>query len=746
MIVFLLMAFAFTKVPTAVRAASLSAMNQTLKDTIDGADIKILDGAQVSTASPYVIKFNVSIPDTEHSNIQTALKNAHEKKIEDYVILRTSERALQYRLMLFDESKIPPISASLNNVRYNVLGVAFNTPLKFGIITEDGPATPDYTINLNKSGALVSGVPTWTGSVNVGKENVHTSYVPILCIFASYYTDGAFGTSQYSYVYTRLIYNPNAVRSVSYVSQMALADEEIEYEDYEIRVLEENLESGGTVDNLEESEIITNLETSAPLNFAPLAGATYDEISGGITWSCKFNVANFNTWKQTINHLSLWWIVVEFDNYVDTGNVKEDFPLNYSAAEKVYPEWNYYIEGDEYVSTVTFVPPDSCYSENYIAIPFIKAVGVKASVSAGMSIGFNGVASGTYVLCDDIDNVRSVMSLLGDTGEYSYSFTWLEAIEGKPFALLQSKTLVLPQRLDFNTIEMADFANMLNLQLNDNGDIECLLSKVTYWFVQQNDINNYTVNAMYTTVPLTFTNDKRETRVQILGLIPFANIDGESEYAKLLTSLRNKDGVPYFNSLYEVEINELYGYFYTYSYESEISNPNWNVNQDAYNGYIAYFTELTGVQKNIGYMEIGSYGSVFGGVTGLIIGTIAGGPVGAVVGAIVGGVAGYGLSAAIGSLFGASQDTTYTYYNVEYGFLDCTTMTHGGLYKTQAPPELQSYEKIVIVVYALLAVYILATFLNKFRGLHWIIKLILALALIAGFVYGGIALYDFFLT
>ena len=764
-VIFLLMAFSsFSLVARADQAE-----NDALDSAIQSADIEILDGAQASTLSPYVMAWQISIPVADREAIAEALTQAHKTKADDYFSLQVSAKSIQYRLLLFDESKIPAISAGLNGVKmtHDDYGVNFTqgmgtnlvelysimtsgkVPLRQpGIIVDDETFYPEYDIEITEDFKVNGKDDLYRVSIYTGADNTQTNYVPILVVYGGYFTSGAAWIGSYAHVVNRLIYNPNAVRSLNYVSTSALEDEDFmaEADDEDIAILNENVTATQVPDNLEASETITNLENTYPLEFVINSGAEYDALTGGISWTASFNIANFNQWKKQAGKISLWWIVLEFDNLSDTGNKALDFENNQKAAVRTYAEYGYAENGDKYVSTLTFSPAPGKENVYYIAIPFIKITGVKASATAGTSVGFDGAVSGSYVFCNANDNARSVNSLIGDTGEYTYTFTYAEALDGKPFAIEKTKTITRTERIDFNNMDMGDFASIIDVKLDDNGNICCLLSKVNYWLIDQTTINTYNVYAMYSIIPLTFTNDKREVEVQYLGLIPFSNIDNRSEYATLLTSLKDKDGKPYFATEYDVEKTKLYGYFYTYSYESEKADPNWVISQDSYNGYISYFTHLENVQYKMGYMEIGGYGALGGAMLGAVVGTLIAPGVGTIVGAVVGGVAGFGLAGGTAALFGAEQDSKNIYYNIEYGFLDCTTMTPGGFYDTEKEPELQIYEKIALIVVAVFELMILAWFLGKFKSLVPIGCFILAVILIGLFIWGDIWLYQFFLT
>ena len=740
---------------------ALAKANNDIEEAFDRADVKILDGARLSTSTPYVIAWDISINEDDYNEINNAINSGYASAKNDYYYLMHSQVFCYGELWLFDEATIPSLSVGLNNVGYYFGMVGDNshplTALKtihfdYGIEINGDKFSPDYKIKLNQktlspdgNGNLVSHI-----SVNVGRNNVHKTYVPMFVFIGGYVTVGLGGSGASAPTGGTVVYNPNAVRSVSQVANRywEMNGENINEENdpVEYKVMLENLEGSQILDNLKSNELIEGLEAGSPLNLEIIPGATYDADVNGIQWKCTFNIANFQAWRNSIEHLSVWWIVLEYDEYLSSGNVAIDFNYNYAAALRVYPEVAYYEDGQKYVSEITFVPEDD--QTYYIAIPFIKVVGVKAPVATAYRIPFEGVAAGTYILTDNIDNARSIESLLGINEDtvYTYSFEYLRPYEDRPFALRETKTITKSTRIDFSKMDMEDYAKLLDLDVNDKGQISCLLSIVNFWFINQQTASSYSIHAMYSIIPFTIKNDFGQTDVLYLGLIPFDNIDGTDEYAKLLTSLRDKDGHPYFSNPNEVAVSDVYGYFYTYSYKSEQSKPNWTLDQDQYTGAISYFAQCTGSKYNRGYVEIGSYGAIVGGIAGAVVGTVIAPGLGTVIGAAVGAGAGYLLSASAAKFFGCKQDSTTTYYYVEYGFLDGTTMTPEAFFKLQKDPEMTMIEKVVFAVAILMELFAVMWAWNKFKGAPFWLQIILFSAFVGLLVYGDILLWQFFLT
>lgn len=736
--------------------------DQALQSAIDAAGFSVNDGAKVSTQSPYILRFDFTIP-TSSAAISNALDDALQAEKDSYFILSHSGSKVATFVMLFQADMLPYLNENLAGVELDWTGrdnpgkgtLLGNTPLLESAYDDMHLDIDGYEYYPTRvfTGEEIQG-GTGGGayvSLDVGKENINTEYVPILVVYAGYYTAGPLWMSAGSYHATKLVYNPNAERSVTYVSNRILEDEsywenEDEQDNEMIRnVLLENTEGNAPVFELEETDTVKNLIASNPLGLQMVAGATYNENANGLSWRCQFNAVNFDVWKQTIKELTLWWIIVDFDSYASTGETWGDFQWNMDNAKRVIPEVDYILNGEYYESTITYVPEESDADINYIAIPFIKAVGYKSAADT-WAFPFEGITAGTYITCEARDNFRSVAYFIEPKGPFVYTFTYLEALEGKPFALKKTKTITLDERIDFNTFtKMKQFADLIGLETKE-GNITCLMSRVNWWTIEQTSANNYNIGAMYSLIPLTFRNDKNEVESQELGLIPFTNIDTKNLYAQQLTSLKDKEGKPYFETLHDVETSDLYGYFYTYSYESEYEDPNWQLNPNSYNGSIVYFTELEKVEYKTGYMEAASIGAIPGAIAGAIVGTLVGGIGGLIVGVATGGLCGAAMAGGLAALFGAEQDSTSVYYNIEYGFLDCSTMTPGNGYDTEKDPELQEWEKIILAVVAIFEVVILFSVAPKFKVFGWIGILIGCAAIIAGFVWADIALYNFLLT
>ncbi len=723
--------------------ADADTSNARLQATLDSAEISIVDGASVSIQSPFVLSFGVNVGKTVDSDIETSLKKAYDDVDEEFFWVDCYQWYTQYKLLLFEEDILPELFLGLPgvSVKYDIDKSIFSNSF---ITVDDAIVIDGVEYKTERSMSIKNVIPSrdeqgnksYRLSFQLTKEDIHKNYIPILVVFAGYYCAGPFGIDAYYYAATRLIYNKNSVRSVSMVSNAALESGYYEDDDVALKVLAQNVQGNNNSDNMQPSGTLTNLIDNYPLDFQIDAGATLSADGQGLTWRCTFDLTNFNKLESSVKKVSLWWVILPFDDYT------KDFNKNISTAIRVLPEHDFFVDDSKYVSEVTFYPDD--VDEYYIAIPAIKVVGYKSSAQSETVVPFSDVVSGTYLVAEPRDNARSLATLLGDTGEYTYTFIYLEEIEGKPFALEVSETKTLKKRLDFNQLAHEDFADMLNLETNEDGEVECLLSTVVHWLVEQDDISNYTIYAMYSLIPLTFENDLREVEVEMLGLIPFTQIDDRGTYATLLTALKDKEGNRYFETLNEVDKTKLYGYFYTYSYESEKANPNWDVNKDKYDGYISYFTELTHVEYKIGYSEIGSYGAIGGAIIGATIGAICGGPAGMLIGAVIGGVAGGTLAAGAAALFGCEQDSREVYYNIEYGFLDGTTKNPGGHYDTKADPELQIFEKILLAVVGLFELYLFMSVMSKFK-INWITSLIIGLVMLGLFGWLDYELYLFFL-
>lgn len=737
---FLLMAL-FSSVSVASAGAT---ENNVLESRLDSAGIEILDGASVSTAEEYTISWRIKIPGADLDKIDQANETARLSKYEDYFLKGATSGKTRASLILFDETKIPTLSAGLPNVDVIIL---FGVPMLYH---NDEMLTPAYKIDIDLEERPENEI--YRAKQYVGKNNVYKSYVPVLVTWTSYHTEGWLGSTPYDYRHERLDFNVNTTRSVQLVSQRTLDDYdagELELDEWALSVLQANVGATYTPPELEETEEITNLESAYPLDFEMISGASLNDDQDRIVWKCSFNLANFNEWATKASNVSLTWMLLKFSDYIATDNPKSDFEINCAAAQEIKTEQTFSAENDLYVSTFSYQPTADNEMTAYIAIPFIKVIGLKANTTAD-GVSFSGVTSGTYVLCEMKDNGISLYTLKGGTGKFTYTFAWLEELENKPFAIEKTQTVTLDERLDYDSMQMRDFAELLDIEIDDNGNIGCLMSKILQWTIDQPTIDTFSVYATYSLIPLTFTNDKGQVKVQNLGLVPFTKIETNNEYATLLTSLRDREGVPFFESEYSVEKSKLYGYFYTYSYESEYKDPNWTLNEDKYNGYISYFTSLERQEYKVGYMELAGYGSLAGITAGAVIGTIIAPGVGSLVGAVVGGVACGSATALVGSLFGCEQDSTTVYYNIEYGFLDCTTMTPGGYYDTEEEPDgtfddLSEFEKIAMILIIAIELILIVGALGKFKVLGPIPCFIFILILIGLFIWADITIFNFFI-
>lgn len=762
--------FGFGAVRTA-RAASVEDTGQSLQTAIDAADITITDGAKVSLMTPYVLGWEVNISEQTITNIASAAQ-AHHQALDDLVgwTRDRSGRSVTYNLLVFEEADVPFLTAGLSgcNVGDSTGWIEKIWHTFDGNLYFKRPES-QYALNYKQGDTVYSAAPKFiipldatagrrTVSITTGAENKSTNYVPIVFIDVHVGAKRVF-EDPFGYSYQGLIYNNKCHRSVTYVANayMQMMEEEGYWEktDEEIMaeyaVMMQNVQGGQALEELEESDTLTQLQTAYPLNFAIRAGATFVPEYQALKWTCTFNTESFANWKNTVSKISLWWIVLKADDYISNGTLAENFKFNYESAIRVYPEHQYRTDGTtgNYISDITYIPGEGNEETSYIAIPFIKIVGISAPVASEFSLSYKDVASGCYVLCENVDNARSVAEFTAEDPDtvYTYTFEYLEAMEDRPFAVRKTKTITRDERLDYNEMTMEDYAAIIGAKTNSNGEIECLLSKINYWgWSQHADGVTYGIHAMYTLIPLTFRNDRGDTQVQFLGLIPFTNIDGTNEYAKTLTSLTDKNGKSYFNSLYEVEASDLYGYFYTYSYASEYANPNWQLSPDSYNGYLSYFTECTHSEYRRGYMEIGTYGSLGGAIVGAIIGTIVAPGTGTLVGAAIGAGAGGILTATVASLFGCQQDSTTTYYYVEYGFLDCTTMTPNGFYKTLEDPKMTELEMIIFALAIFLELFVIEWAWLKFKRVPWWLQLVLFVAVVGLLVFADVMLYTFFLN
>ena len=758
-------AFTFLLFPASaptVYAGANEEADAAMWSAIKGVEASISNGAQVHTSQAYTIKFTTEINNDNMQTVYDAVDDAADERLDDFFICPYKKYCASFAiLMFFDQSKIPALSQTLSGVTFGYDDYdTYYHAVRPNVLTISGehiavagkkyyPAKKQYISTSEEYSTTMQGT---VYSFNAGKEGKDTVWVPVLVIGGGYVTGpiNDFGNDDKVNINAKLIYNPNAVRSVSGVSQAAYEDAYWEYEDLdeeEIDVVQKTLLTNmGTPQKFEElttNDSIDNLIQTNPLNLHATAGAELDG-NGNIRWSCTVNAANFNVWKSEMMSVEIRWLVREYKE----GMSQDSFSENLLKAIQVYTDNNPTIDGENYVSTFSFAPVGR--ETIYIAIPYVRAVGLKPSSSDGVYIEYQGDENGpggTYVVCEQNDNARSVNMLLEDDGEYTYNFVYLEELEDTPFAIKKTKTITSTERINMDKITSKELADIIEQEdkINSKGQIECLMSYINNWYIDQATADNYNIYAMYSFIPLTIVNESNGTDAILLSLIPFANIDGTNEYSKLITSLKDKEGKPYFERIDDVAVGDLYGYFYTYSYESESKDPNWQVDNEQYNGSIVYFTELERTEYKVGYVEIGTYGTIAGAVGGAIIGAIVGGPKGAVIGAFVGGAAVGVLSATTASLFGCEQDSETIYHHVEYGFLDCTNMLPSNYYDTEEEPELEIWENIALIAVAIFELYLILSINAKFK-MPLIARLIVIAALIGLCVWGDIALYQFFLN
>ncbi len=730
---------------------------------IKGVEASINNGASVHTTQAYRIQFTTKINDNNMQTVNEMVNNAADERLDDFIFPIYKKYCTSFAiLMFFDQSKIPALSEGMTGVTFgyddydtyyravlpNVLSISGEHIAIGG--RKYYPAKKQYINTSEEYSAIQQGT---VFDFNTGKEGKDTVWVPVLAIGGGYVTGPINDVTNDDKVNinAKLIHNPNAVRSVSGVSQAAYEDAFWEYEDEDdeeyIEIIQKTLLTNmGTPQKFEEltpNDSINNLIQTNPLNLHAVAGAELDG-SGNIKWTCTVNTANFNVWKREIMDVEIRWLVREYKE----GMSGDSLETNIRNALLIHVDKNPIANGENYVSSFTFKPADR--KTIYIAIPYIRAVGIKPTSAGGLYVEYQGDETGpggTYVICEQNDNARSIDMILGDDGEYTYNFIYLEEIEGTPFAEKKTKTITVTERINMDETSSKKLAGYIGQEdkVNSKGQIECLMSYINNWYIDQATADNYNIYAMYSFIPLTIVNESNGTEAILLSLIPFANIDGTNEYSKLITSLKDKEGKSYFERIDDVAVGDLYGYFYTYSYESESKDPNWQVDNEQYNGSIVYFTELERTEYKVGYVEIGTYGTIAGAVGGAIIGAIVGGPKGAVIGAFVGGAAVGVLSATTASLFGCEQDSETIYHHVEYGFLDCTNMLPSNYYDTEEEPELEIWETIALIAVAIFELYLILSINAKFK-MPLIARLIVIAALIGLCVWGDIALYQFFLN
>lgn len=745
-----------------VKTFADQAEDDVVRNLIDSADISIMNGAQCSAITPHTIIFGVNAPEqgffsSFKSKLKTATFAAVKKQRENYILsLVDYEWVAETGLLLVDQTKVDGIYEDMSNVTLSfneTRYVPFSDPLDGGFIDIDNPR-----LLINKEGTTYSVEPdficlhdstsdltTWERiSCNVGKENTSTNYIPIYFIYARYVTQAPLISSfDFEFSHQRLFTNFNSIRSCSYISNITLENGNYPNDDVK-RVLEANVNSP-TLITMEPDGVVDSLLKTAPLNFRMMAGAEL-ENAGYIKWSCLLNASSYSSWKNQCKNITLSWIVVDFNKYKEG-----DFEHNYHASERKFPECELLVNGNDYISTIKYNPPAGKEDVYYIAIPYIECVSSIAMPelsSNTLYIKNNAETNGTYIIAPPNDNARSMNSLVSAEGEYNYYFNYLENIEGTPFAELKTVNIKRSSRLDFNIMTMDDYAEIIGVETVD-GKLRCLMSTASHMIINQTATDLYNVYAMYSLIPLTFVNDSGETSAQNLGIVPFSNIDTENTYAKNITSLKDKNGVPYFKTLDEIEPSKLYGYFYTYSYESEHENPNWDINKDEYDGYISYFTELKQVEYKVGYLELGTIGLGTGAAIGATIGVLAGGPAGLLIGTCVGGVCGALLTGGVPALFGMQKESETIYHNVEYGFLDCTNSLPQGGYDTNKDPlekETPAYVSIIIIVLAIIELFFISFAFVKFGPLPIVFKIILLIILIALCVWADITIWLWMVT
>lgn len=469
-------------------------------------------------------------------------------------------------------------------------------------------------------------------------------------------------------------------------------------------VLRENIENNSFItDRITVTENTLALLEKYPLDLKLVAGATSSE-ENTITWQCSFIATSFTQLKNICANISVNWFVIKndstyqelgkFENVQDYLNYNEKYSLKHIRGLKSFNAITDSDNNFKYISSCTFNVNANNLDTQYIAIPYIE-------IADGTDSG--GYLSKVYVTCDLYDTARSVNELISEESKtYEYIFSYLVDLENKPFAKYTEERVTVNNRINWNTATNNEIDAFLSINTNDDGDFICLMSKLTYWYVYQdlNNTNTYFVRACYSTIPLQMEDDNGNIDVLKLGLTSFSDIDGKNEYLTSLISLKDKKGNSYFKNEYEIEPNNLYGYFYAYSYESEYDCPNWQLSDKSYRGSIVYFTELTNVNYKVGVNDFSTIGSFAGVLVGSIAGELTGNVVGGVVGGVIGGVVGTVGGNILGRLLGYEEVGSNTYYYCEYGFLDCTDDLPGNYYK-------KNNEEPIPTIYILLLLLII---------------------------------------
>lgn len=742
-------AFCLSAKQSKVRALDYTVLS--IEEAVDTFDIEIEDGALIPRETEYTIAWSVNAYVQEFVTFNVAAQNWAKEIAASVDKYKYGNLMYDVSFMLFEETALPPLDGA--TIEYK----------SWAKKSEDGGWDPFAGLYINDQlynpayEKIIDGpsdvdVLNQKVSFYVGRENIHKNYVPVIVIRAGMYVRGK-GLIMHLFrdvneKYARVIINREAIRSVNYVAGRAYEVGDYENE-AERNFLLKNMSQDDVVDQeLASNSIIEGLEKNFPLSFSMVPGAEF--ANGRITWKCKMESSSFDEWKKICNKISFNWLVLKFKNFNDTDNCYEDFMANFQNAEGVFPDCELKIEEGKYVSNISWEPEDE--KTYYIALPYIKVVGIKAQVLNKNTIPFNGVQSGTYITCEQNDNARSKASFLGnEDGEFIYNFHYLQPYSDKPFAKAVVKTLSRTERIDFNNVGMADFAEICGLELNKEGNVECLLSIINYWLIEQSSTHTYNIRASYSVLPLTLQDDKGTYEIKYVGLTPFSSLTHVGlEEGSPVTMIRNAEGEPYFNTLWEVESHELYGYFYTYSYATNQTDPNWKVNPDMYDGAMVYFTRKLAQTYQIGYGELllsGALSGAFG--LGKKISTVANANVEALEHLLIvtdRDVCGQWAEDGAFSLFSQEWNSTTTTFNIEYGFLDGTSLTPGIFYKTEAEGEISQFEQILLIVIIAAEVIALCWFLSKIKKLHPVFVVLAMLAFVGLFIWLDVLVWNFFLV
>lgn len=741
-------------------------------EAIQTTDMRITDGVHISNETVRTLYWEIHLSNDSIRNLFDKVSDGYLNLINSYNYNEEYWMQADLTFYLFRESELGSLNAVEIRQRFTYvyeraehgvfLDPEFHVKKDLGVKIGDRLVTPFFSkefslFRKNQEDPL----EIVTGNINekirvyFEPKDIDEKFVPVLLLDTVYHRASFWG-KDYDHSSKHVLVNTNAIRGVRQVSASAYEKNAWIWNDELGNVLEEdlvfknillaNMGEQVAIQELENSLFIEDLQTNHPLDLTMFAGAEFSEEK--LMWKCKIRTVGYDEWKKVIEKLSVNWMILEFEDFDNTGSPYEDFKRNFSNAQLIVPESTLTVDGENYISTVTFAPEDD--ATYYIAIPYIKAIGVKPQVVNRYHIAFEDVASGTYILCDENDNARSKASFLGDEdGNFVYNFHYLKSYSDKPFAKAEVKTLSRTERIDFNNVGMADFAEICGLELNKEGNVECLLSIIDYWFIEQSSTHTYNIRASYSVLPLTFQDDQGLYEVKYVGLVPFSSLSHVGLEDAPVTMLKNTKGDPYFTTLWEVKPYELYGYFYAYSYATNQTVPNWQVNPDMYDGVIVYFTRKVAQMYQIGYGEA-LKDVALSGLLGLgkKVSTVANANAEALENLLIatgGDVCGDWVENAHTGFSNKWNSETIT-YNIEYGFLDGTSLTPGIFYKTEAEGEISQWEQILLIIIIGAEVIALCWFLSKIKKLHPVFVVIAMLAFVGLFIWLDILAWNFFLV